>query len=296
VDETPPDAALEGLLRRDRLVTAAGLALLCALAWIYLLNSAGMGMTLRDMTRLALFPHQAVEAAAAMPDMPGMAMPGMMSATAREAGPPWPADWSARLWLLSAAMWWTMMVAMMTPAAAPTVLLYARVHRHAQERSEGLAPTGAFVAGYLLVWLGFSLAAVVAHWALQRSGLLSAATMGSQSKWLSGGVLIAAGLYQLSPLQGLCLRHCRSPAAFLAQHWRPGVAGAIRLGVLHGAYCVGCCWLLMALLFVGGVMNLVWIAALTLVVLAEKLLPGGAWAARAAGVLTIVWGGATLAL
>jgi predicted metal-binding membrane protein len=292
-----PGAALERLLRRDRLVTAAGLALLCVLAWVYLLNSAGMGMSLRDMTRLALLPDQAIEAPAAMPsmpDMPGMKMDGMDMGQAAAA--PAPVVWSAKVWLLSAAMWWTMMVAMMTPAAAPTVLLYARVHRHAQEGSEGLAPTGAFVAGYLLVWLGFSLAAVVAHWGLQRSGLLSTATMGSQSKWLSGGVLIAAGLYQLSPLQGLCLRHCRSPAAFLSRHWRPGVAGAIRLGLLHGAYCVGCCWLLMALLFVGGVMNFVWIAALTLVVMAQKLLPGGAWVARAAGVLSIAWGGATLAV
>jgi predicted metal-binding membrane protein len=211
------------------------------------------------------------------------------------ADPPQSASWSAAIWLLSGVMWWTMMVAMMTPAAAPTVLLYARVHRHARGEAERLAPTGAFVAGYLLVWLGFSLTAVAAHWGLQRSGLLSAVTLGSQSRWLSGAVLIVAGLYQLSPLQGLCLRHCRSPAAFLSQHWRPGVAGAIRLGVLHGAYCVGCCWLLMALLFVGGVMNLVWIAALTLLVLAEKLLPGGAWTARAAGVLLIAWGGATLA-
>jgi len=289
VAETP-GVALERLLRRDRLVTAAGLALLCALAWVYLVTSADMGMSARDMTRLALFPHQATEAASAMPDMPDM--PGMVM---DPAAPPDPTPWRAGVWLLSAAMWWTMMVAMMTPAAAPTVLLYARVHRHAQDRTEGLAPTGAFVAGYLLVWLGFSLAAVVAHWALQRSGLLSTATMGSQSRWLSGGVLIAAGLYQLSPLQGLCLRHCRSPAAFLSRHWRPGVAGAIRLGVLHGAYCVGCCWLLMALLFVGGVMNLVWIAALTLLVIAQKLFPGGAWVARAAGVLLIVWGGATLA-
>ena len=294
-----PRAPLEDLLRRDRLVTAVGLAMLCVLAWLYLLNSAGMGMSLSDMTRLALFPHQAAEAAGAMPDMPGMKMDGM-DMPGMDMGPtaaaPQPAPWSASTWLLSAAMWWTMMVAMMTPTAAPTVLLYARVHRHAQDRREGLAPTGAFTAGYLLAWLGFSLAAVAAHWALQRFGLLSATTMGSQSPWLSAGVLIAAGLYQLSPLQGVCLSHCRAPAAFLSRHWRPGVLGAVRLGVLHGAYCVGCCWVLMALLFVGGVMNLVWIAVLTLLVLVQKLLPGGVWVGRAAGVLMIVWGAATLAV
>jgi predicted metal-binding membrane protein len=107
-------------------------------------------------------------------------------------------------------------------------------------------------------------------------------------------VLIAAGLYQVSPMQGVCLNHCRSPAEFLSRHWRPGAAGAVRLGVLHGLFCLGCCWLLMALLFVGGVMNLAWIAALTLLVMAEKLLPGGRWVARAAGVVMLAWGAATL--
>ena len=154
--------------------------------------------------------------------------------------------------------------------------------------------SGAFTAGYLLVWLGFSLAAAGLQWALQHAEVLSAATMGSQSRWLSAGVLAAAGLYQLSPLQDRCLSHCRSPAAFLSRHWRPGAPGAVRLGAMHGAYCVGCCWLLMGLLFVGGVMNLVWIAALTLLVLAQKLVPGGAWVGRAAGVAMLAWGAATL--
>jgi predicted metal-binding membrane protein len=185
---------------------------------------------------------------------------------------------------------------MMTPSAAPTVLLYGWIYRHAQAqgREQGLAPTWAFAAGYLLVWLGFALAAVGLHWGLERTGLLSPAMMGSQSKWLSAAVLIAAGLYQLSPLQGACLNHCRSPAHFLSRHWRPGAAGAVRLGALHGAHCVGCCWMLMALLFVGGVMNLAWIAALTLLVTAQKLLPGGRWVGRAAGVAMLAWGAATL--
>jgi predicted metal-binding membrane protein len=114
------------------------------------------------------------------------------------------------------------------------------------------------------------------------------------SRWLSAGVLIAAGLYQLSPLKALCLAHCRAPASFLSQHWRPGAAGALRLGAMHGAYCVGCCWVLMALLFVGGVMNLVWIAVLAVLVLAEKLAPRGEWIGRGAGVAFIVWGVATV--
>ena len=118
--------------------------------------------------------------------------------------------------------------------------------------------------------------------------------MGSQSRWLSAVVLIAAGVYQLSPLKNACLSHCRAPAAFLSRHWSPGALGALRAGALHGAFCVGCCWMLMALLFVGGVMNLAWIAALAVLVLIEKLFPAGQWVGRAAGVALIVWGTATL--
>ena len=157
-----------------------------------------------------------------------------------------------------------------------------------------LAPTGAFAAGYLLVWLGFAVAAATLHWALERAGLVSAMMMGSQSRWLSGAVLIAAGLYQLSPLKNVCLAHCRAPASFLSRHWRPHALGALRLGAMHGAYCVGCCWMLMALLFVGGVMNLIWIAALAILVLIEKALPPGQWVGRGAGVALIGWGVATL--
>lgn len=268
-------AALERMLRHERLVTTAGLALLCVLAWLYVLAGAGLGMSPWRMTTLSLFPHKAAEDAAAM---------GMASA------------WSLDLWTLTIAMWWVMMIAMMAPSAAPTILLYGRAHRHAlgREQVTGPAPTWAFAAGYLLVWLGFSLAATGVYWALERVGLISAAIMGSGSRWLSGAVLVAAGLYQLSPVQQACLGHCRSPAAFLSRHWRPGAAGAVRLGVLHGAYCVGCCWMLMALLFVGGVMNLAWIAALTLLVMAEKVLPGGPWIARACGVAMLGWAAATV--
>ena len=118
--------------------------------------------------------------------------------------------------------------------------------------------------------------------------------MGSQSRWLSATILIAAGLYQLSPLKHACLAHCRAPASFLSRHWRPHASGAVRLGAMHGAFCVGCCWMLMALLFVGGVMNLVWIAALAFLVLIEKLLPPGQWIGRVAGAALILWGVATL--
>lgn len=278
--------AFERLLRRDRWITIASLITLCALAWLYVLAGAGLGMSAWDMTTLTLFPHRHAGAMdMAMPGMPDMAMPEMA-----------PAAWSAELWGLSIAMWWVMMIAMMTPSAAPAILLFARVHRQAAAGgavTEAVAPTAPFAAGYLAVWLAFSIAATALYWLLSQAGLVSEMTMASQSRWLSGAVLVAAGLYQLSPLKGICLSHCRAPAAFLARHWRPGAAGAFRLGVLHGAYCVSCCWLLMALLFVGGVMNLAWIAAIAALVLVEKTAHGGRWLSRAAAIVLLVWGAAT---
>jgi len=184
-------------------------------------------------------------------------------------------------WPLVAAMWAAMMVAMMLPSAAPVILLYAKVYRHSPSLGT-VPPTAAFLAGYLACWIGIALLAA----ALQlRLGRMEVASSGA-----AAGLLIAAGLYQLSPFKDACLSRCRSPAQFISRHYRPRAWGAFRLGLLHGAYCVGCCWLLMALLFVGGVMNLVWIAALTLVVAAEKLFPGGQWIARIAGVGLIGWG------
>jgi predicted metal-binding membrane protein len=276
---------LERLLRRERLIVAAGLFALALLAWGYVLAGAGMAVDVSEATVLSLFPHKAVMAA---DPMAGMEMPGMDMAQG--------GDWGFRDWLLTIGMWAAMMVAMMTPSATPAILLYGRVRAHADGKTggAGLAPSGLFAAGYLLLWLGFSALAAALHWALERSTLLSPTAMGSQSKWLSAAVLIAAGIYQLSPLKNACLTQCRSPAQFLSRHWRPGAAGAVRLGLLHGAYCVGCCWVLMSLLFVGGVMNLAWIAVLTLLVAGEKLLPLGSWTARAAGAVLVVWGAATI--
>jgi predicted metal-binding membrane protein len=180
-----------------------------------------------------------------------------------------------------------MMMAMMLPSAAPTILLYARA------ASRGAAPTRpateGFLVGYLLVWGAFSLLATGLHMLFERIDLLAQMSMAVHNRWLSSAILLAAGLYQISPLKSVCLRHCRNPAAFLSRHYRPGVVGALRMGVLHGAYCVGCCWLLMALLFVVGVMNLAWIAALTLVVASEKLLPHGRVLSLAVGLGCIGW-------
>jgi predicted metal-binding membrane protein len=282
--------AIERLLKRDRVITLAALILLCLLAWSYIVTGAGLGASAWEMTRLSLFPHLQ---AAPSSDAPAMQMPGMDMAPSAEAPPPL----GLPVWVLMVAMWWIMMIAMMVPSAAPTILLYARVHRHSLAQGqiqESLAPTGAFASGYLSAWFAFAVAATILYWALESTGLVSATMMGSRSRWLSGAVLVAAGLYQLSPLKNVCLSHCRAPAAFLSRHWRAHAWGAFRLGVLHGAYCVGCCWMLMALLFVGGVMNLAWIAALAVLVLIEKALPAGQWVSRSVGVSLIAWGVATL--
>lgn len=257
--------ALEAVLRRERTLVAAGLAALVALAWVYVWNGAGMGMSALDMTRATLFPHRQAD------------IPGEMDLTTP----------------VIVLMWWVMMIAMMTPSAAPLVLLYARVARHRGAQAR-VAPTAFLAAGYLLAWLLFSIAAATVQESLQSPGLISGMMLWSKNAALSAAVLAAAGLYQLSPLKQSCLRQCRTPTQFLVRHWRPGRTGALALGMRHGAYCVGCCWLLMTLLFVGGVMNLVWIAALTLFVLVEKLARPGATIGRWSGALLLLWAAATL--
>ena len=189
------------------------------------------------------------------------------------------------------AMWLVMMVGMMLPSAAPTVLLYAMVVRKDASAGSPVARVYAFLSGYLLCWAVFSVAAT----ALQRE--LSAARwlspmMELQNRPLSAAILIVAGLYQLTPLKRSCLRQCRAPAAFISEHWHPGVAGALRMGAAHGLYCLGCCWALMLLLFAGGVMNLLCIVLLMLFVLLEKLAPFGQRTALLAGVMLVAVGAA----
>jgi len=260
-------SALEATLRRQRALTIAALAVLALLAWAWLLLGAGMGMTPR--AALHLFPRPDP----GMSGMAGMDMPGA------------PAGWSPAQLLLAFSMWWVMMVAMMLPAAAPTILLYGRA------APTGSRPaSGAFLAGYLGIWALFSLTAAGLQDALQRAGVVAPMTMDSTARWLSAAILVAAGTYQLSPLKEACLAHCRSPAVFLSRHYRAGPLGALRMGAIHGAFCLGCCWLLMTLLFVGGVMNLAWIALLSLLVAGEKLLPGGRRLGQAAGLAFIAWG------
>jgi predicted metal-binding membrane protein len=264
---------LETVLRRDRLLVIMALLVVIVAGWIYILLGAGMGMTAFEMTT-APFGGPA-----------DMARKTEMAMT--------PAGWSPAYAILMFFMWWIMMVAMMLPSAVPMILVFSGFHRNRREQGAPYVPTVVFALGYLLVWAGFSLVATAAQWSLGFGGLLSS-MMASTSVLFGAVLLIAAGAYQLTPLKYACLKHCRSPLVFMSRHWRPGVWGALQMGIMHGAFCTGCCWFLMALLFYGGVMNLFWIIGLALLVLLEKVTPAGHWIGWIIGVGLIAWGGGLL--
>jgi predicted metal-binding membrane protein len=203
--------------------------------------------------------------------------------------------WTATEFGLRLAMWAVMMVAMMVPTATPMTLMYAAVARKAAAQHNPLAPTFVFVAGYIAMWTVFSLVATIAQYALDRAALLSP-MMVSRSSLFGAALLIAAGIYQFTPLKNACLRNCRTPAHFLSRYWRGGNLAAFGMGLRLGAYCVGCCWIMMGLLFVGGVMNLLWIAAIAIFVLLEKTIPFGNVSGRFAGAAMILVGALSLAL
>ena len=181
----------------------------------------------------------------------------------------------------------------MLPSAAPMISLFDTVNRNQQEFGNPHVATTVFALAYLTAWAGFSVVAVILQWWFEELGLLSPMLIGT-SKTFGGVLLLLAGLYQLTPIKQACLRHCRSPLSFISSHWRPGTSGALQMGLKHGAYCVGCCWFLMGLLFFGGVMNLFWIAGLAIYVLLEKTIPAGHWLGYAVGVGLIAWGIAML--
>ena len=243
------------LPRRDRFYILAALLGVTAIAWIYLIRMASM-----------------------MDSMPMTVMEAMQIR-----------PWSAQDFWLMFVMWAVMMVGMMVPTAIPMTLIYAAVAKKAASQGTSLAPTGIFVTGYVLVWTAFSAVATLAQWGLDQASLLTP-MMASASPTLGAALLIVAGIYQMSPAKNACLDHCRTPAHFISQHWRPGLLGAVTMGTRHGAYCLGCCWALMGLLFFGGVMNLAWIAAITLFVLAEKILPFGARGGLIAGAAMLTVG------
>lgn len=258
----------ERLIAKDRIITIAGLVALSLLAWVWIITGAGTGMNVITMSTFT-FPPSAMDASTL--------------------------SWSPLYGVLMLTMWWVMMIAMMVPSAAPMVLLYGRVARHARKRDQmegGALPASVFVLGYLLAWLGFSALATGAQWGLERAGLMHQMLMWSTSTTLTALLIITAGLYQLTPLKRACLEHCRSPAEYLSKHWRDGRSGAFTMGLNHGVYCLGCCWMLMVLLFAGGIMNLVWIAGLAIIVLIEKVTSWGARFSQGMAVLLIgggVW-------
>jgi len=259
-----PDLSYSELVRRDRAVLVSAIAVLAGLAWAYTVRlSAGMG-------------SMSVNAMAA-----SVAVPSTQS-------------WTLNDVFFMFVMWTVMMVAMMLPSATPMVLLFARVMRKRERDGRPFVPTGLFVFGYLLVWVGFSAMATLANWGLHVAGVLSS-MMGSTTPMIGGVVLLFAGAFQWTPLKDACLSHCRSPLAFLTAHWSDGRGGALMMGLHHGVYCLGCCWLLMALLFVLGIMNLPWIAALTVFVLLEKVLPRGRLVSRFSGIVFAAWGMVLLA-
>lgn len=251
--------SIEWVARHERAIVLAALAFVVVLAWWVLLAGTGL-------------------------DMP-VARAGEHSANADSLG----------RFLAVFLMWAVMMVAMMLPSAAPTILLFAALTRTRASASP-LPRTGAFAAGYILLWSVFAFVATLAHVALEHAALVSAA-MRTTTSVLAGGLLIGAGLYQWTPLKHACLTHCRSPIHFVTKHWRAGLGGAFRLGLLHGAYCIGCCWALMGLLFVGGVMNVAWVAAVAVFVLLEKTTVLGTRVGRAVtGIGLIAAGVMALAL
>lgn len=195
--------------------------------------------------------------------------------------------------ILLFVMWWTMMMAMMLPSAAPAILTFAAVSRKFSSHTEKTTPVAFFAAGYIAIWAGFSLVVTVLQ-ILLSGKLLMSMMMAVTSSFVGAGLLIAAGLYQLSPLKLSCLRKCQAPLMFLARNWRKGRRGAFQMGFEHGIYCVGCCWVLMGLLFYGGVMELRWIVGLAIYIAIEKFVPPGNFLNRFAGVLLIVWGLLTL--
>lgn len=260
----PPDPASithqkPALPVRDRVAIITALAGVTALAWVYLVHMAMRMDVMMDT------------------EMPGMSMMTGVRA------------WSVGDFVIMLLMWVVMMIGMMVPTAIPMTLIYAAVARKADGEGAPIAPTAMFVSGYIVMWSLFSVAATTAQWGLDQTALLSP-MMVTTSPAVGAAILIVAGVYQLTPFKHACLKHCRSPAHFIAGHWRDGAAGAFRMGAEHGLFCIGCCWALMGLLFFGGVMSLFWIIAITVFVLLEKVIPFGVRGGQIAGIGMIVFG------
>lgn len=278
------DTVLETVLRRDRAIIAAALAALTAFAWAYILWLADS---------MNMEPAMDIGPAIPNPDMSAMDMSGKVMDFSSVMAPQ-VHEWSVVEFAFIFAMWAVMMVGMMTPSAAPMILIYARVGHHAALKGRPLAATGFFAGGYLLAWVAFSLVATVGQWGLEKTFLLTP-EMASASRVFSGFILVAAGLYQWTPQKDACLAKCQAPLLFIQRHggFRKDALGSMQIGFKHGLYCIGCCWAVMGLLFVGGVMNVLWIAAIAIFILAEKILSSGRFLPRLAGT-TLISAGAWL--
>lgn len=254
--------SVEHILRHDRLIIIGGLGLVIILAAAYTVLGVGMPMSSISMTQMAI-------------DMPHMVMQTE--------------NWVLEYAVLVFLMWCVMMVAMMLPSAAPAILLFAAMARKRTTVQSPFITTSYFVLGYLFVWTGFSAIATSLQWGLETIGSMSG-MMEITSTPLAAATLMAAGLYQLTPLKSACLKHCQHPLFFMIHHWKPGNSGALRMGLAHGGYCLGCCWFLMMLLFVGGIMNLFWIAGIAIYVAIEKLTANRPWVTSLIGVILLVSG------
>lgn len=251
---------LETILKRDRAIVIGAISGITIIAWLYMVRESR-----------AMY-HTGVCACA------GMKMSG-----------PDTDPWSRATLLPLFLMWTEMMIAMMLPSAAPMILTFATINRKRREFNRPYVHTFIFAAGYLVAWTFFSALAAGAQWLLHAEALLSP-LMVSASPILAATLLIAAGIFQWTPLKNACLQHCRSPLEFIMNDWREGKLGALNMGIKHGVFCAGCCWLLMALLFVAGVMNILWIAALSVLVLLEKTLARGMVLGRFTGAALVFWG------
>lgn len=258
-----PIEVAETVLKRDRIVVLSGLALITALSWAYVTSLASEMQNMEMATEIA--------------------MPQMQE------------TWEATNFGLTFVMWAVMMVAMMTPSAAPMILMFAGVNRRRREQHVPYVPTSVFLLGYLVVWVAFGILATAAQWGLHAASLLSP-MMVSTTPVLGGVLLLVAGIYQWTPLKHACLSKCRSPLGFVLNEWREGRWGAFLMGLKHGSYCTGCCWPLMTLLFVAGVMNLLWVAAIAGFILLEKMAPAGQRMGQAAGALMVAGGVVLLGL
>jgi len=252
--------ALEDSLKRDRRIILAGLALISILSWSYMFYLAN------DMQH-----NMGMQTA-----VQGATMP-MTNA------------WSSTALVFVFVMWVVMMIAMMIPSAAPFIVTFSKVERKRHTEADPYATTGLFVLGYLAVWTGFSLLATLVQWGLFSATLLTMA-MGRVVPIVGGAILLAAGVFQWTSLKYACLSHCRTPIGFLLEDWREGNWGAFLMGLEHGSFCTVCCWALMALMFVAGVMNVFWMAMIAGLILIEKVAPFGDWFGRVAGIGLGIWG------